>query len=67
VLAEAVANVDHGAASAAQGAHWQGFAEEYADTLARGDGAAIAAAAQTVAGISKRTVASLLASAPGTT
>lgn len=67
VLEEAAANVDHGATKAAQGAYWQEFAEEYAATLARGDGAAIAATVQTVAGISKRTVASLLAPAPGTT
>lgn len=67
VLEEAAQSVDHGGTTAAQGAYWQGFAEEYADTLARGDHTAIAATVQTVAGISKRTVSSLLAAAPGTT
>jgi hypothetical protein len=67
VLDEAAQNIDHSATPGAQGAHWQGFAEDYADTLARADGAAVVATVQTVAGISKRTVSSLLAAAPGTT
>lgn len=67
VLEEAAQNIDHSATTGAQGAYWQGFAEEYADTLGRADGAAVAATVQTVAGISKRTVSSLLAAAPGTT
>lgn len=67
VLAEAAQTVDGGSVAEARGAYWQGFAEEYADTLARADSAAIAATVPTVAGISKRTVSSLLAAAPGTT
>jgi hypothetical protein len=67
VLVEATQNLDGRSVTDARGAYWQGFAEEYADTLAVADGAAIAAAVPTVAGISKRTVSSLLAAAPGTT
>ena len=67
VLTEATQHIDAAAASEARGAYWQGFAEQYADTLARGDGAAVAATAPAVAAISKRTVSSLLAVAPGTT
>jgi hypothetical protein len=67
VLEEAAQNIDRGSAADARGAYWQGFAEDYAETLARGDSTAITATVQTVAGISKRTVSSLLATAPGTT
>lgn len=67
VLAEAAQNVEGNSVADARGAYWQGFAEEYADTLAQADGTAIAAAVPTVAGISRRTVSSLLAAAPGTT
>lgn len=49
------------------GARWQDFAEEYADTLGRGDDAAIAAASPAVASISKRTVSALLTVRPETT
>jgi hypothetical protein len=64
VLEQAAQNVN-GAATEVQGERWQGFAEKYADTLARADGVATEAAVHTVAGISKRTVSSLLAAAPG--
>jgi hypothetical protein len=69
VLEEAARNVDsHSVAEARDaGARWQGFAAEYADTLSRGDAAAIAATAPAVASISKRTVSALLSSSPGTT
>jgi hypothetical protein len=48
------------------GARLQNFAEQYADTLARGDAAAVAAAVPAIAGISKRSVAALLTPAPAT-
>jgi len=67
VLAETTQHVDNGAAADARGAYLQGFAEQYANTLARADGAALAATVPAVAGISRRTVSSLLAAAPGTT
>ncbi|MBL8265494.1 hypothetical protein [Steroidobacter sp.] len=66
VLDEAAQNVDGRSTTTVQGAYWQDFAEEYADTLGRGDAAAIAATAPAVAGISKRTVSALLAAAPAT-
>lgn len=66
VLDEAAQNVDERSMATLQGAYWQDFAEEYADTLGRGDAAAIAATAPAVAGISKRTVSALLAAAPAT-
>jgi hypothetical protein len=65
VLEEAAQNVDNRTVADARGAYWQGFAEEYADTLARADGDAIGTTVRTVAGISKRTVSSLLAAPPG--
>ncbi|WP_116810666.1 hypothetical protein [Steroidobacter cummioxidans] len=67
VLVEATQNVENGSVADARGAYWQGFAEDYADKLARADGAAISATVPAVAGISRRTVSSLLAAAPGTT
>ncbi|HEY0685237.1 MAG TPA: hypothetical protein VGD45_23060 [Steroidobacter sp.] len=68
ILAEATQNVDgRSIAETREAAHWQDFAAEYADTLGRGDAAAIAATAPAVAGISKRTVSALLTASPGTT
>jgi hypothetical protein len=66
VLEQAARNVagDSGSVAAEVGAHWQKFADQYADTLARGDAAAIAATAPAVASISKRTVSALLADSP---
>lgn len=68
VLEEAAQNVDGRSVAGVSeiGARWQSFAEEYADTLARGDAAAIAATAPAVASISKRTVSALLAAGPAT-
>ena len=68
VLEQATQNVDSRAVAAAQevGVRLQNFAEEYADTLSRGDAAAIAATVPAVASISKRTVSALLAASPAT-
>lgn len=69
VLQDAARNVDGASVADAHdiGAHLQDFAEEYADTLARGEADAIAVAAPAVAGISKRTVSALLSASPATT
>ncbi|HEY5755342.1 MAG TPA: hypothetical protein VIU34_05935 [Steroidobacter sp.] len=65
ILVEATQKVDGGSVADARGAYWQGFAEEYADTLARADSDAVSATVRTVAGVSKRTVSALLAAPPG--
>ncbi|MFC4308130.1 hypothetical protein ACFPN2_03460 [Steroidobacter flavus] len=64
VLAEAAQSIDGGTVADARGAYWQGFADGFADTLERADGEAITTTVRTVAGISKRTVSSLLAAPP---
>ncbi len=65
VLEQAAQNIDGDSAADARGAYWQDFAAGFADTLARADGEAISTTVRTVAGISKRTVSSLLAAPPG--
>lgn len=64
VLAEAAESIDGGPVADARGAYWQDFAEGFADTLARADSEAVSTTVRTVAGISKRTVSSLLAAPP---
>lgn len=65
VLEQATQNIDgYSEVAAKEGAHLQNFAEQYADTLSRGDAAAIAATVPAVASISKRTVSALLAASP---
>jgi hypothetical protein len=65
VLVDAMQKVDGGSVADARGAYWLGFAEDYADTLARADSDAISTTVRTVAGVSKRTVSALLAAPPG--
>jgi len=69
VLEQAARDVggDSGSNAPEVGSRWQAFAEQYAETLARGDAAAIAATAPAVASISKRIVAALLAEHPAAT
>jgi hypothetical protein len=64
VLEEAAQTIDGGSAADARGAYWQDFADGFADTLARADSEAVSTTVRTVAGITKRTVSSLLAAPP---
>lgn len=66
VLEQASRNIDSRSVAAEQdvAARLQNFAEDYADTLSRGDAAAVAATVPAVASITKRTVSALLTASP---
>lgn len=68
VLEQAAQNLEGSAFAATDaGSRWQEFAEQYADTLARGDAAAVTATAPAVAAISKRMVSALLTDSSAST